>query len=208
MITIIDYGVGNIFAFQNVYKRLNIPTRIAKSVNDLDNVNSDEFLSIGFVAGEETLLQDIFQVQAGEYLIFDDNKLKKEFYFDYLTKKISTKSFDELKSEFLDILRDSIQRIIKLANGRHIVLPLSGGYDSRLIASLLKQANYQNVTCFTYGKKNSPEVIISKKVANELGFKWFFVEYNEQSINQDFPTNCSSLPCVKQIQLNELIKYP
>jgi imidazole glycerol-phosphate synthase subunit HisH len=39
MITIIDYGVGNIFAFQNVYKRLNIPTRIAKTVNDLENVD-------------------------------------------------------------------------------------------------------------------------------------------------------------------------
>ena len=163
--------------------------------NDLDNVNSDEFLSIGFVMGEETLLQDIFQVQAGQYLIFDDNKLKKEFYFDYLTKKISTQSFDELKSEFLDILRDSIQRIIKLANGRQIVLPLSGGYDSRTIASLLKQLNYEKILCYTYGKKNSPEVIISKKVANELGFKWFFVEYNEQTIDQDFP------------QCNEFQKY-
>lgn len=39
MITIIDYGVGNIFAFQNVYKRLNIPTRIAKTVKDLVNVD-------------------------------------------------------------------------------------------------------------------------------------------------------------------------
>ena len=35
MITIIDYGVGNIFAFQNVYKRLNIPTKIAKTEQDL-----------------------------------------------------------------------------------------------------------------------------------------------------------------------------
>lgn len=35
MITIIDYGVGNIFAFQNVYKRLDIPTKIAKTVKDL-----------------------------------------------------------------------------------------------------------------------------------------------------------------------------
>lgn len=35
MITIIDYGVGNIFAFQNVYKRLNIPTKIAKNIPDL-----------------------------------------------------------------------------------------------------------------------------------------------------------------------------
>jgi glutamine amidotransferase len=35
MITIIDYGVGNIFAFQNVYRRLNIPTKIAKTAKDL-----------------------------------------------------------------------------------------------------------------------------------------------------------------------------
>ena len=37
MITLIDYGVGNIFAFQNVYKRLNIPTKIAKTVGDLED---------------------------------------------------------------------------------------------------------------------------------------------------------------------------
>lgn len=35
MITLIDYGVGNIFAFQNVYKRLDIPTKIAKTQEDL-----------------------------------------------------------------------------------------------------------------------------------------------------------------------------
>jgi glutamine amidotransferase len=39
MITLIDYGVGNIFAFQNVYKRLDIPTKIAKTVQDLEDVN-------------------------------------------------------------------------------------------------------------------------------------------------------------------------
>ncbi len=38
MITIIDYGLGNISAFQNVYKRLDIPTKIAKSVEDLQDV--------------------------------------------------------------------------------------------------------------------------------------------------------------------------
>jgi len=37
MITIIDYGVGNIYAFQNVYKRLNIPTKIAKSAIELND---------------------------------------------------------------------------------------------------------------------------------------------------------------------------
>ncbi len=36
MITIIDYGVGNINAFVNVYKRVNIPVKIAKTVADLE----------------------------------------------------------------------------------------------------------------------------------------------------------------------------
>lgn len=39
MITIIDYGVGNIFAFQNVFKRLNLESRIAKTVADLNDVD-------------------------------------------------------------------------------------------------------------------------------------------------------------------------
>jgi glutamine amidotransferase len=36
MITIIDYGVGNINAFVNVYKRLNVATKIAKTSADLE----------------------------------------------------------------------------------------------------------------------------------------------------------------------------
>lgn len=37
MITIIDYGVGNIFAFQNVFQRLSIPTKIARNSDDLSD---------------------------------------------------------------------------------------------------------------------------------------------------------------------------
>ena len=39
MLTIVDYGGGNIFAFQNVYKRLNIPTKVAKNIEDLADVD-------------------------------------------------------------------------------------------------------------------------------------------------------------------------
>lgn len=35
MITIIDYGVGNINAFVNVYKRIDVPVKIAKTEEDL-----------------------------------------------------------------------------------------------------------------------------------------------------------------------------
>ena len=35
MITILDYGLGNVLAFANIYKRMNIPVNIATSKNDL-----------------------------------------------------------------------------------------------------------------------------------------------------------------------------
>jgi glutamine amidotransferase len=37
MIRIVDYGLGNILAFQNMYKRLNVEVGIARSAADLDD---------------------------------------------------------------------------------------------------------------------------------------------------------------------------
>jgi glutamine amidotransferase len=37
MITIIDYGLGNIRAFQNVYEKLNIPVKVARVLEDVEN---------------------------------------------------------------------------------------------------------------------------------------------------------------------------
>jgi glutamine amidotransferase len=37
MIAIIDYGLGNVLAFVNVYKRLNIPVTVARSPDDLSH---------------------------------------------------------------------------------------------------------------------------------------------------------------------------
>jgi imidazole glycerol-phosphate synthase subunit HisH len=39
MITIIDYGVGNIRAFANIYKQLNIPIKFARKADDLEGTS-------------------------------------------------------------------------------------------------------------------------------------------------------------------------
>ena len=40
MITIIDYGVGNIKAFLNIYNQLNIPAKIAQKAEDLEDASN------------------------------------------------------------------------------------------------------------------------------------------------------------------------
>ena len=51
MITIIDYGLGNIKAFVNVYERLNIPILIAKTVDDLKAGKKIILPSLGWIDG-------------------------------------------------------------------------------------------------------------------------------------------------------------
>ncbi len=37
MITIVDYGLGNIAAFANVYKRMNVPSKVARTAAELED---------------------------------------------------------------------------------------------------------------------------------------------------------------------------
>jgi glutamine amidotransferase len=39
VITIVDYGLGNIQAFDNIYKRLDVPVRLAKTSHDLEDAS-------------------------------------------------------------------------------------------------------------------------------------------------------------------------
>ncbi len=39
MITIVDYGLGNVAAFLNVYKRLNVPARAVQTAEDLEGAD-------------------------------------------------------------------------------------------------------------------------------------------------------------------------
>lgn len=151
----------------------------------LNELSINEFLCTGYVTGRETLLEDIYQLRAGEYLVFEKKEglVRHENYFNYTSDETSNKSYEKLEEEFLAILEKTARKLVKTLDGKTAVIPLSSGYDSRLIACLLKRQGYKNVICFTYGKKGSFEVPISKKVADSLGFKWYFVEYTSQLIN-------------------------
>jgi asparagine synthase (glutamine-hydrolysing) len=56
-------------------------------------------------------------------------------------------------------------------------VPLSGGLDSRIIVAMLKRLGVDDVICFSFGQKGNSEAEISKKVAEALGYQWYFVEY-------------------------------
>ena len=47
MITIVDYGLGNVQAIANIYTRLNIPVRAARTRADLDGAKKIVLPGVG-----------------------------------------------------------------------------------------------------------------------------------------------------------------
>ena len=137
-----------------------------------------QFEAIAYVLGRDTLLNGVYQVQAQEALRFGGEGVSRQFYKE-IGGTVSTRSKKQLKADFRQMIARLTERLVKQLAGRPVLLPLSGGNDSRLLALMLKEANYENVLCFTYGAPDTPEKENAQKSAKALGFKWLFIDCSE-----------------------------
>ncbi|PJZ45501.1 imidazole glycerol phosphate synthase subunit HisH [Leptospira brenneri] len=73
MITIIDYGLGNIQSFQNLYKRLNIETKVANSFEDLTGATKLILPGVGAFDHAIELLEISGMKESIQDLVFNRN---------------------------------------------------------------------------------------------------------------------------------------
>ncbi|WP_165963011.1 asparagine synthase C-terminal domain-containing protein [Pigmentiphaga sp. D-2] len=172
----------------------------------------DSFLLTGYTVGNSTLLDTYSQVQAGEYIVREEGATQRAFYYRHFqpTQKLAIANYYKPLAE---VSQRVFERLVESCRDRTIIVPLSGGYDSRYIVGMLKKIGYKNVLCYTYGRESSFEVEISKHVATQLGFPWHFVNYSEEKWHtylndkkwEDYAFNYSSLPhCQEYLALKEL----
>lgn len=154
-------------------------------ISDQEEVDEDalaDYRGGGFVLGNKTLHKDVFQVQASEAITFDQGQLiRNKVLFHYRKQERHSAS-----SSLYDVLNATKDKLCSALVGRTPVIPLSGGYDSRLLATLVKECGYHNAICFCYGRNDSLEKDISKRVADKLGFDWYFIESSRENIDAYF----------------------
>lgn len=140
-----------------------------------------EFAALGYLSDGLTLVDNINYVNAGEYVtISGDGKIKRTPYHSFSCEKKGLTKREVYKGSQKALDSAFERTITSIGEYSNILIPLSGGYDSRLVACLCKKAGFNNVICYTYGKKDSFEVLTSKKVAETLGYRWEFVEYDKE----------------------------
>lgn len=148
-----------------------------------------EFPHAAYVAGVNTLYAGVHQVQAGEIVsIGASHKPVRSFFRQIEYSDLKIENSITVDEHFTSALDATMSRLLDHANGRQLVVPLSGGLDSRLLSVHLKDAGYENLVNFTYGTGKTREVLISEKVAAALAQKWLFCRYDEEQIRSAWAT--------------------
>ena len=74
MISIIDYGLGNILAFQNIYKKLNIPVNIITHHNEIKNSSKLILPGVGSFDWAVKSLRETGMLPSLNNAVLNDNK--------------------------------------------------------------------------------------------------------------------------------------
>ena len=147
----------------------------------LDGVADVEFHLTGYVTGAQTLHQDVAQLQAGEIVRFDPAQspaLEAHRYHAFHHSDFLSDDLTALIARLDSVHERVFRRLVRSVDGRPIAVPLSGGYDSRLIGVALRDLGLRDVVCYSYGVPGNWESRISQELARYLGFRWEFVSYS------------------------------
>lgn len=150
---------------------------------DLDKIRAVEMYTTSYIVGKNTIFSSIKQLNLGSSAIIKNNTINYQYYYIHKSNEMSIDRNTAL-SRLEEITGRSMERLRKVIGNRQIVLSLSGGYDSRYLACSLKENGFQNVFCYTYGRKGSFETVQSKKVADALSYQWKELEYSDDDVKR------------------------
>jgi asparagine synthase (glutamine-hydrolysing) len=145
-------------------------------------VAASEFALTRYVTRGDTVYADVAAVRAGEVLAVprdDPASFERRRYARYRPTAKTSGDESALLDAMADVLGGVFDRVVDVADGRRVAVPLSGGIDSRLVAAMLVERDV-DVLGFTFGVHGHADVEVSRDVADALGIDWAFVEYTPE----------------------------
>jgi asparagine synthase (glutamine-hydrolysing) len=162
------------------------------NLNEFDKtINGDAKLELsmsGFTIGNKTIYKNLYSLKAGEIVLFQENNYAYIQYYKYFSE-IVNKNFDEYLEELSEVTLNIFRKMLKQIGDRQIIIPLSAGNDSRLVASILKHLGATNVKCYSYGTAGNFEEKIAKIIAHKLGYEWKLIPLTHRSEKKYYASN-------------------
>ena len=151
--------------------------------DSFDRVLNDEavieFLACGGgITGNKTFFRDIEVLPPASIFTYQDDKYQIRQYWDFDYQPDYTVSADEYAEQLADVFRKAVN--IRLVEKLRYGLWLSGGLDSRLIASAIDNSSIAGVVAYTFGSAGCQDFRVARQVADKLNVKQVFLEYQPE----------------------------
>lgn len=167
---------GEVFYTNNIREIFEHENSILKQ-RELDFVSVYSMLSFGYIIGDYTLLNNLNR-QAWRSVL--DSKGNYNFldFKEYNTFKESPKY---IAKKLLIHLENELRE--QCVGRKNIYILLSGGMDSRVVASIIKRLEKNGeisaqIHGVTWGIKNSRDVVYAKNICEDYNWKWHYAELN------------------------------
>ena len=142
-----------------------------------DSIDQNAWLSFeasGYTIGSSTLHKSIKKLKPGQFLTTETKGVFLRRYHRYEPWNYVKKCEKNLSNSLSGITLEVFKSLAEKADGRQIAVPISAGFDSRLVASALKYIGAKNVICFSYGQAGNSDAVTGKAIAERLGYPWHF----------------------------------
>ncbi len=150
------------------------------------------FLNKACTPRHYTLLEGLYSLPPATALRIQEGQVGTPERYEAipsLDESFNLKNEDEIFELFQGELDKATERLIRHLDGRKAVIALTGGFDSRLIATQLKRFDYENVLCISYGKEGNEDMRKAKLVAERLAYPFRYIPSVDLEQLSDYRSN-------------------
>lgn len=156
-----------------------------------DPLGVSTFLSLGWAGGDHTLRSGIKVMPAGQRWTWREKETEPKKQKYYPASKLAHQPRQKLNSlNFKKLSEDLIQPLYRLSeNFDNITCPITGGKDSRLLATLL---NHANLSCryYTIGELSGLDAEIAKRVAQTADLNYEIKHTSKSAVIDNWENGC------------------
>jgi len=170
----------------------NLEHLIVKNINnDINNISFSNlfgYLFFGHFIWDETAWKNIYQILPDYcYKFCYSGKLTKKTYKGTVKKTNERINYSDkqVANDLFDLNKDLVLSYLKPFD--EIILPLSSGYDSRMIFAALANSKLKyRLKCYTYGTKGSIDVESAKELCRIKNIYWENLDlYSENYLSKN-----------------------
>ncbi|HOW42777.1 MAG TPA: asparagine synthase-related protein [Candidatus Omnitrophota bacterium] len=158
------YEDENLFIFGPTIASLLVYAHTNKRI-DISSVS--DFFHYGYLLSNKTLFKEIKMLRGGSVLIIDSDNpgVTKQYWDFHSVDKNSSGTLQSCAEKTFSLLSAAVKKRVE-GNSR-IIVQISGGLDSRMIAALVRAAG-REFAAVTFGARKCREVLLAREVVVKL----------------------------------------